>query len=147
MRQHPFNTDRAGTRTDIPKQFAAAWRQRGQGHSPDFAFGDLPVMFEQAIVKSVRKGQDTCALIRNNVNCHDIQSIDVLNGEIARREAARSFPFSSQSLEQSEFRPAETGGRQQFCDQNRVTLVRRQRYDAGAGMEMRPQKVDGSAVQ
>ncbi|MNL81634.1 hypothetical protein D3C87_2088110 [compost metagenome] len=52
-------------------------------------------MFEQAVIQSLCKRQDTGALSRDDINRHHIQRVDVFKGEISRPDLPLLFPLSA----------------------------------------------------
>ena len=74
--EHPFDPDRAGAGADVPEQFAAARRERRQGHGADFALGELAVMLEQAVRQARRQRDDACVRPGNDIERDGVEGID-----------------------------------------------------------------------
>lgn len=146
MGQHPFYADRTRTGTDIPQQLAPPWGKRRKCHGADFTLGDLPVMFEQAIIKPTCERQNARTFIRHDVNRYHVQRINISKCEISRPDLPPPLPLSTQGFKQDEFRLAETQIGQQFRDQGRGVGIRGERDDACAGMKIRPQEIDGAPM-
>ncbi len=99
-------------------------------------------MFKQAVIKPVSKRQEARTLIRHDLDRDDIERINIFKAKISSPDLPSLFPVSAQCFKQDEFRTAEAGIGQQPGNQGWVALIRRQRDDPRAMMQMWPQQID-----